>query len=776
MAIQLTCEGCGQRVKVQDHAAGRKGKCPACGREILIPGEKPVERAAAEPVTSGPVARAESGAQASPAHAPSARREANALGIASLVLGILALLVAWIPLLGLLAWPLGGIGLLLGLIGLVLAARNGRWGTTSAIVGLATNGAAVFVALAVSLWAGYALQQAALTDQLGAVSDVPKGSDLVLPLPAPEPTPQPKASPPEGTFAGQDRNGDNRLNADEVPDALKARFAEVDTNGDGYVDKAEWDRAASPASDSPPARGRVMAQRIFTAADDFVVDVWHNGQRVPDDRRQMVGENYGASSEKIEVEVREGDWLVFNVANNRLRWDGASYFGAAGVNDGDPQVVGFTTDPADGRWSYCDDPARVPAFIARPRYLADQAAQSPANPWGGGDGEMKSRVPGWNGHPIWGKERTTWLKFVARPAPAGAPGSATKSASAATKPQAPPPERETPAGGTPETVAAGAAAPALTLTKRATFTGHPALVYCVAVSTGGRKLVSSSAMHVDSDSGKPDARTLIVWDIADRGKTRMVIPIQQSLLSFALTADGKSIIAPVDNGLSVFDMKNGRRTKILPGPPQTSAMSAAVSPDGKVAAAGFLSKEILLWNLKTGKPMRTLRGHAESVIRLAFSPDSKQLASGSSDKSVRLWDVATGRAERTIQPEGVSSPVTCVVYSPDGSRLASVHSGDPPRFWDPASGQQLQTLGDKEVLSYQSVSISPDGRRLATASLDPLKMKRAVVLWDAATGRRLATAEDGDGQVNAVAFTPDGNALASGGGNIVKLWDIAPAP
>jgi WD40 repeat protein len=105
-----------------------------------------------------------------------------------------------------------------------------------------------------------------------------------------------------------------------------------------------------------------------------------------------------------------------------------------------------------------------------------------------------------------------------------------------------------------------------------------------------------------------------------------------------------------------------------------------------------------------------------------------------------------------------------------------VNSGDRPQFWDPATGRHLQALGGDEVLSYHSLCASRDGRRLATASLDPLKMKWAVVLWDAATGRRLATAEDGDGQVNAVAFTPDGTGLASTGGNTVKLWEITPAP
>ncbi len=261
--------------------------------------------------------------------------------------------------------------------------------------------------------------------------------------------------------------------------------------------------------------------------------------------------------------------------------------------------------------------------------------------------------------------------------------------------------------------------------------------------------------------------------MADRGKTRGVIPIKQSVTSLAITPNGRSIVVPVDNGLSVVNLKAGRRTAVLPGPAQTNAMSAAVSPYGKVAAGGFTTKEVVLWSTKTGKPLRTLRGHTSGVIRLAFSPDGKQLASGAQDNAVRLWDVATGKAERTLTAESASSPVTCVAYSPDGSRLASVNSGDRPQFWDSETGRHLMSLGGEEVLSYQFICVSPDGRGPATASLDPRKMNWAVVLWDAATGRRLATAEDGDGQVNAVAFFPDGAALAAGG---IKVWGLGDRP
>ncbi|WP_435009326.1 hypothetical protein P12x_000578 [Tundrisphaera lichenicola] len=760
MAIVLTCEGCGRRVKVPDQAAGRKGKCPACDREILVPGG---QAAAAPSPASRVVATADDVVRDGRADAASGSRATGALGVASLVLGCLALLISWVPLIGLLTWPLGGLGLVLGAVGLVLASGNRRSGKVWAFAGLGTNGLAVAVALVMTLLTGRALQDAASKAQL----ELAKGGAPVANGPAPNPTPnfpgKPVVAPADGTFEGQDRNGDGRLNADEVPESIRARFAEVDGDGNGYVEKSGWELAFPPAQGAPAGHGKLIARRIITAADDFIVDVWHNGRRVPEDKRAMVGENFGATAEKIEVEVHEGDWLVFNVANNRLRWDGACYFGAAGVNDEEPKI-GFATNPGDPRWAYCDDPGQVPAFIAHPRYLAGQSALAPANPWSGGDGEMKARVPGWDGRPVWGRERTTWIKFVALP---GFPPSRSAPAGPSTAAQ--------PAPTDPVSVPAEAA-PDVALKERATFTGHPALAYCVAVSPDGRKVVSGSAPNFSSGDAQAGAETLIVWDLADGGKTRGVIPIKQSVWSLAITPDGKSIIVPVDNGLSVFDLKTGRRTSALPGPPQTNAMSVAVSPDGKIAAGGFNSKQILLWNLKTGKVLRTLRGHTGVILRMAFSPDGQQLASGDSEHSVRLWDVSTGRAERTLTPEGDPSPVTCVTYTPDGSNLVTVSSARGPEFWEPGTGRRLRTIGGDEVLSFHSVAFSPDGRRMGTASFDPLKMRSAVVLWDTETGRRLGTGEGGEGQSNAVAFTPDGGTLVSTMGNDIKVWDIPPVP
>jgi hypothetical protein len=165
--------------------------------------------------------------------------------------------------------------------------------------------------------------------------------------------------------------------------------------------------APRPANEpaSPPT---IVARTLFTVADDFIVDIYHNGRPLPDDRRTLLNEIHGATAERIQIDLRPGDWLVFHVVNNRFRWGGASYFAVTARGD---NGVAFVSEAESGRWSHCDQPDEVRPFLHSADYLAWQVARPIANPWGEGDRLMSQIADGWTGKPVWGRARSTWIKY-----------------------------------------------------------------------------------------------------------------------------------------------------------------------------------------------------------------------------------------------------------------------------------------------------------------------------------------------------------------------------
>jgi len=110
--MNFNCPKCNQPIQVDDSYAGQAGNCPSCGEAVTIPApSSPVLQPAAASI-----------AQNATVTVTTKNTTALTMGIIAIVLGVLSLLVAWIPFLGLIAIPVAAIGGFLALIGLVLAA------------------------------------------------------------------------------------------------------------------------------------------------------------------------------------------------------------------------------------------------------------------------------------------------------------------------------------------------------------------------------------------------------------------------------------------------------------------------------------------------------------------------------------------------------------------------------------------------------------------------------------------------------------------------------
>jgi WD40 repeat protein len=349
-----------------------------------------------------------------------------------------------------------------------------------------------------------------------------------------------------------------------------------------------------------------------------------------------------------------------------------------------------------------------------------------------------------------------------------------------------------------------------------TVRGHSNAVTGVTFSPDGKTLASSSQDH-----------TVRLWSAEDGAQVRSFEDHSDWVTCIAFAPDGGTLAsASDDKTICVWSLATGVLLRRLEGH-SDPVMSIAISLDGKTLASGSAGRSIRLWNLQDGTMTQSLRGHSGAVLSVAFSPDGKTLASGSKDSSVRVWEIVQdgpcnctvlGRSDtdsdrhtksvtsvafaqggltvvsgsvdhsmrlwdardklpvRTLR--GRSNPVTSVAFSPDGQRIAAGSTYETVRHWTLPDGTSFRSLQDF-LGEVTSLSFSPDGQWIAAGCSD-----KTVRLWSSSDKTvRLWSADNRDGArsfeghsngVTSVAFSPDGQTLASGSHDkLARLWSVS---
>jgi WD40 repeat protein len=296
----------------------------------------------------------------------------------------------------------------------------------------------------------------------------------------------------------------------------------------------------------------------------------------------------------------------------------------------------------------------------------------------------------------------------------------------------------------------------------ATYWGHTSKVLSVAFSPDGTRLLTTS-----SD------RTVRQWDVATVGELGPSYDRHTGDISAAAySPDGRWVAsAGSDRTVRVWRAEGRQDVAILHGH-TGNVTGLAFTPDGRRLVS--LSRESMLttvgddtvrvWEVDPQATLPALRGHTRAIYPVAYSPDGRWIASGGWDGAVRLWDAATGEPCATLAHPVV---VHGLAFTPDGMGLVSGSDRDDRlRVWDAVAGRVLREI--RIPAGYpRSLTVSPDGTRVAATAVDPKTNTHNLHVCDLASGGRLFSAEG-----RALAYSPDGRwlaALAADGTTVLLL-------
>ncbi|MFI0412351.1 hypothetical protein [Actinomadura sp. 3N508] len=280
---------------------------------------------------------------------------------------------------------------------------------------------------------------------------------------------------------------------------------------------------------------------------------------------------------------------------------------------------------------------------------------------------------------------------------------------------------------------------------------HAAPVRALAFTDGGRTLISAGYDQVAK-----------LWDTGSQTAVTELTGHTSGLYDVAAAPDGGLIAtAAADQSALIWD----RRT--MPYTGHTGWVNAvSLVEDGRAAVSADQDGAVRWWNTRDHRPADTpappVTGAKAGLGAMDTAAGGRTVATGGDDGTIRIWQ--DRRLAATL--EGHSAGLRSIAFAPDGRTLAAADHSGAVIWWDLAARRPLATLKRGRPL-VGDVAFSPGGKTLVTGGDD-----RALTFWDLGARRPVARVSGHAGDVEEIDYSPDGRLLASGGGDgRVLLWD-----
>jgi WD40 repeat protein len=288
-------------------------------------------------------------------------------------------------------------------------------------------------------------------------------------------------------------------------------------------------------------------------------------------------------------------------------------------------------------------------------------------------------------------------------------------------------------------------------------------VSSVAFSTDGGAVAVASAHNATvtlCDSETLAERARIVGNMA----THYTLGFEPAI---AFSPDGTTLAIGVEE-VRLVNVADGREQGVLTDLGKWIKV-LQFSPAGRVLVAANDSGDVIFWDTDSRDKMAERLKVAPGIESLMFANDGDRLLIGSAARDsenygiVQLVDASTGRVRRTLN--GHTRPVCSLSVSPDGRQLATSSWDRTVRLWDISAGRELSVLPEQPATVF-AVAFSPAGSLLATAG-------RQVSIWDVTHDAFLRELPGTTGRLYCVAFSSDGTLLAAAGQEgVIHVWQV----
>ncbi|RMH78415.1 MAG: WD40 repeat domain-containing protein [Cyanobacteria bacterium J007] len=226
-----------------------------------------------------------------------------------------------------------------------------------------------------------------------------------------------------------------------------------------------------------------------------------------------------------------------------------------------------------------------------------------------------------------------------------------------------------------------------------------------------------------------------------------------------------------DPRIELWNLENNKRFQTLKGH-KNRVLELDFTPDGRTLVSSGDDAIVNLWNLETGKLKHTFLDHFSNVVSLAITPDSHTLVSGALD-GLKLWDLLDPQPLDSVWP---FQPIYSVAISPDGTLLAVGDREGAIALWplqqDGEAIRFSETIATpfRHEAGITSLAFSPDGRRLVSAGLD-----RAIHVWNLQTGQLDAPSIRTRSPLRSLALNPVATIAATTSREGIQIWNLTDA-